>query len=252
MKFAANLSMLYPEHGFLDRFGAAAADGFRGVEYVSPYEHPPELIAELLQSHGLEQVLFNSHAGDWAAGERGLAALVGREAEFAAGLETSIIYAEALGCRKVHVMAGIVPPGADRDAAEALFVKNLRHACDRFAAHGIVALMEPINQLSMPGYAVSTLEQAERIWSAVAHDNLRLQFDFFHIQMSHGATLEAFARLLPRIGHVQIADAPGRHEPGTGDMDYAAIFAALRKYDGWIGAEYSPSGPTSAWLGWRA
>jgi hydroxypyruvate isomerase len=147
VKFAANLSMLYPEHGFLDRFGAAAADGFRGVECVSPYEHPPELIADLLQSHGLEQ--------------------------------------------------------------------------------------------------------AERIWSAVAHDNLRLQFDFFHIQMSHGATLEAFARLLPRIGHVQIADAPGRHEPGTGDMDYAAIFAALRKYDGWIGAEYIPSGPTSAGLGWR-
>jgi hydroxypyruvate isomerase len=252
VKFAANLSMLYPEHGFLDRFGAAAADGFRGVEYVSPYEHPPQLIAELLQRHGLEQVLFNSHSGDWAAGERGLAALVGREAEFAAGIETSIIYAQALGCRKIHVMAGIVPPGADREAAEALFVKNLRHACDRFAAHGITALMEPINQVSMPGYLMSTLEQAERIRGAVAHDNLRLQFDFFHIQMSHGDALEAFARLLPRIGHVQIADAPGRHEPSTGDMDYAAIFAALKPYDGWIGAEYIPSGPTSAGLGWRA
>ena len=252
MNFAANLSMLYPEHGFLDRFGAAAADGFRGVEYVSPYDVEAEAIAAQLRRHGLTQVLFNSPAGDWAAGERGIACHPGRRDEFAAGIESALAYGQALNCNQVHVMAGIVPAGVDQLEADAVLVSNLRHAAERLGQHGIKALLEPINQVDMPGFAVSTTDHAERLMAAVAHDNLWLQYDFYHMEMVQTPLLETFERLLPRIAHVQIADVPGRHEPGTGRMDYPAIFAGLERlgYTGWIGAEYRPSGNTRAGLGW--
>ena len=252
MRFSANLSMLYPEHGFLERFGAAAADGFRGVEFVSPYEFEPAEVAAAAQAVGTEVVLFNSPAGEWANGERGIACHPGREDEFADGIEIVLRYAQALGCRKVHVMAGIVPSGGDPGDAEWALIGNLRHAATRLGAHGIMALLEPINQADMPGFAVSTIDHAERVMAKVGHDNLRLQYDFYHVEMTQRRVLQTFERLLPDIGHVQIADVPGRHEPGTGRMDYRGIFAAIEKlgYDGWVGAEYRPAGGTSAGLGW--
>ncbi|WP_316356535.1 hydroxypyruvate isomerase family protein [Devosia sp.] len=244
--------MLYPEHGFLERFGAAAADGFRGVEFVSPYEFPPEEVAAAAKAAGVEVVLFNSPAGDWAKGERGIACHPGREDEFADGIETVLRYAPALGCRKVHVMAGIVPSGGDPGDAEWALVGNLRLAAARLGAHGIMALLEPINQVDMPGFAVSTTDHAERVMAKVGHDNLWLQYDFYHIEMTQRRVLQTFERLLPIIGHVQVADVPGRHEPGTGRMDYPGIFAGIEKlgYDGWVGAEYRPVAGTSAGLGW--
>jgi hydroxypyruvate isomerase len=252
VKFSANLSMLYPEHGFLDRFGAAAADGFCGVEFVSPYDYPLEIIADRLKQHELELVLFNSPAGDWAAGERGIACHPGREEEFAEGIETAVRYAQALGCGRVHVMAGIVPDGVDHDDAEWALVGNLRHAAGVLERHGIMALLEPINQVDMPGFAVSTTDHAERVMAKVGHANLRLQYDFYHMQIVQGRLLQNFERLLPDIGHVQIADVPGRHEPGTGRIDYAAVFAGIERlgYDGWIGAEYRPTAGTSEGLEW--
>lgn len=254
MRFAANLSMLYPEHGFLDRFGAAAADGFGGVEFVSPYEYEAGEIAERLRRHGLEQVLFNGPAGDWAAGERGLASDPLRRDAFAEGVETAIAYAQALGCRQVHVMAGIVPADLDPAEAEATLVDNLRLAAERLARHGIKALLEPINPVDMPGYGLSSLAQAERVLAAAGHDNLWLQYDVYHMAMTGEDLLGNFVRLLPRIAHVQVADMPGRHEPGTGSIDYAAVLAGIAAagYGGWVGAEYRPLGATSAGLGWMA
>jgi hydroxypyruvate isomerase len=252
MKFSANLSMLYQEHGFIERFGAAAADGFRGVEFVSPYEFDAAELAAVARAAGTEIVLFNSPAGDWARGERGIACHPGREDEFAEGIETALRYAQALDCRKVHVMAGIVPSGANPDDAEWALVGNLRHAAARLGAHGIMALLEPINQMDMPGFAVSTTDHAEGVMAKVGHDNLRLQYDFYHMEMTQRRVLQTFERLLPVIGHVQIADVPGRHEPGTAQMDYPAIFAGIERlgYDGWVGAEYRPAAGTSEGLGW--
>lgn len=246
--------MLYGEHGFLDRFGAAASDGFGGVEYVSPYEHEPAEIAERLRRHGLEQVLFNSPAGDWAAGERGMASDPQRRDAFAEGIETAIGYAQALGCRQVHVMAGIVPADLDPAEAEATLVGNLRAAAERLDRHGIKALLEPINPVDMPGYGLASLAQAERVLAAVGHDNLWLQYDVYHMAMTGEDLLGNFVRLLPRIAHVQVADMPGRHEPGTGSMDYTGVLAGIAAagYGGWVGAEYRPLGATSASLGWMA
>lgn len=252
MRFSANLTMLYQEHGFLERFGAAAADGFRGVEFVSPYDFAPDEVAEAAWAAGVEVVLFNSPAGDWAAGERGIACHPGREDEFAEGIERVIRYAQALDCRKVHVMAGIMPAGVGLDDAEWALVGNLRHAARRLGQHGIMALLEPINQVDMPGFAVSTIDHAEGLMAKVGHDNLWLQYDFYHMEMTQGRLLPTFERLLPRIGHVQIADVPGRHEPGSGRIDWAAVFAGIERsgYDGWIGAEYRPAAGTSEGLGW--
>ena len=252
MNFSANLSMLYPEHGFLERFGAAAADGFRGVEFVSPYEFEAVDVAAAARAAGTEIVLFNSPAGDWGKGERGMACHPGREDEFAEGIETVLRYAQVLDCRKVHVMAGIVPDGVDPGDAEWALVGNLRHAAARLGAHGIMALLEPINQVDMPGFVVSTTDHTERVMAKVGHDNLRLQYDFYHVEMTQRRALQTFERLLPVIGHVQIADVPGRHEPGTGRMDWSAVFVGIERlgYDGWIGAEYRPLAGTSEGLSW--
>ena len=229
MKFSANLSMLYPEHGFIERFGAAAADGFRGVEFVSPYEFPAETVAAAADRADVAVMLFNSPVGDWAAGERGCACQPGREAVFRAGIETAIGYAQVLRCPQLHVMAGIVPDGVSAQAAEACLVGNLRWAAARLAEAGIVALIEPINPVDMPGYGLSSLQQAERVLDAVRHENLRLQYDFYHMAMTGEALVENFERLLSVIGHVQVADMPGRHEPGTGQIDYAGVFAAVER-----------------------
>lgn len=251
-KFAANLSMLYTEHSFIDRFAAAATDGFRAVEYVSPYEEAPEAIAAELARHDLQQALFNLPAGNWAVGERGIACLPDRVAEFQASVSRAIEYADALGCRKVNCLAGIVPAAFEPDVAEATLVDNLRYAAEQLADAGISLVFEPINTLDIPGYFLTTTDQAERIMDRVGHSNLLIQYDFYHMQIMQGDLVPTFERLRGKIGHVQIADNPGRHEPGSGEINHDFIFRRLDElgYDGWVGCEYRPAAGTSEGLGW--
>ncbi len=246
--------MLYQEHGFLDRFAAAAADGFPAVEYVSPYGEPAEKIAGVLKANGLQQALFNLPAGDWAGGERGIACLPDRIEEFRDGVTTALDYAALLACPKVNVLAGIAPGGSDPETLEDVLVGNLRFAAARFAERGVMLLLEPINTRDIPGFFVSTTAHAERILDRVGHENLRIQYDFYHMQVMQGDLVSTFARLGERIGHVQIADHPGRHEPGTGEINYGFVLGELdrRGYDGFVGCEYKPLGRTSDGLGWMS
>jgi hydroxypyruvate isomerase len=251
LKFAANLSMLYPDRPFLDRFAAAAADGFAGVEYVSPYEELTGDLAAALADHQLEQVLFNLPAGDWAAGERGIGCLPDRVDEFRAGVDRAIEYATALGCPRVNCLAGLVPPGADAEVLEATLVANLQYAAPRLAAAGVALLLEAVNTRDVPGFAVPTMADADRIRRRADVAGLALQFDVYHAQVLRGDLLPTYQRYAEHIGHIQIADHPGRHEPGTGEINYSFLLPAIdaARYDGWIGCEYvpaDPSGPT--WL----
>ncbi|HFA59434.1 MAG TPA: hydroxypyruvate isomerase [Rhodospirillales bacterium] len=251
-RFCANLSMLYGERDFLDRFAAAATDGFRGVEYLFPYAYPAEILAARLEENGLEQVLFNLPAGDWEAGERGIACLPDRVEEFRRGVEKAIAYARTLGCRQLNCLAGIAPPDADPARLEAVLVDNLAFAARALADAGIRLLLEPINTRDVPGFFLSRTDQALRILEAVGSDNLYLQYDFYHMQIMQGDLTPTFDRLQHRIAHVQIADHPGRHEPGTGEIAYDFVFGHLdaRGYAGWVGCEYKPLGDTRAGLGW--
>ncbi|SMF41389.1 2-oxo-tetronate isomerase [Pseudogulbenkiania subflava] len=251
-QFAANLTMMYTEHDFLDRFAAAARDGFRAIEYLFPYDYPAADIATRLDAHGLTQALFNLPPGDWAAGERGIAALPGREAEFAASLERALDYAHATGCRRLHAMAGLVPQGADLAAMRTTFVTNLRLAARRCAEHGITLLIEPINQRDMPGYFLSYQQQAHDIVAEVDEPNLKVQMDWYHCQIMEGDIAMRLRRHLAGVGHVQIAGVPERHEPDSGELNYPYLFALLDElgYDGYIGCEYRPRAGTSAGLGW--
>lgn len=251
LRFSANLSMLYQEHAFLDRFAAAARDGFGGVEYLSPYEHPPQAIAQRLADTGLTQVLFNLPSGDWAGGERGIAALPDRVGEFREGVGTALRYAEKLGCRMINCLAG-APKGVVPAIAEATLVENLRYAAALCAEQGIRLLLEPINPFDIPGFFVQSTAHALSIFDRVASDNLFLQYDFYHMQRVQGELVAGFEALRPRIAHVQVADNPGRHEPGSGEINYHFIFARLDRlgYGGWVGAEYRPAATTSAGLGW--
>ncbi|MDX0654097.1 hydroxypyruvate isomerase [Sinorhizobium medicae] len=251
-KFAANLSMLYTEYSFIERFAAASADGFKAVEYVSPYEETPDAIAAELRRNGLTQALFNLPAGDWSAGERGIACLPDRVEEFEASVDTAIAYAQALDCCKINCLAGIAPAGMEPDVAEATLADNLRYAAERLAAAGISLVFEPINTRDIPGYFVATTDHAERIMDRVDHHNLLIQYDFYHMQIMQGDLLSTFERLQRRIGHVQIADNPGRHEPGTGEINHGFIFKRLDElgYEGWVGCEYKPAVGTRAGLDW--
>ncbi len=252
LRFSANLSMLYCELDFLDRFAAAARAGFGAVEYIAPYAYPPDKIAQLLRDFSLQQALFNMPAGNWDVGERGIAGLPGREADFLESVDITIEYAIALDCPQVHCMAGIVPKGMKLARYEQALVDNLKFAATRLGAKGIKLLIEPINPVDMPGYGLTTIEQAEAIMAAVASDNLYLQYDVYHRAVQGSEVTDTFARLQHRIAHVQIADAPGRHEPGTGEIDFLQLFSTLERlgYDGWVGAEYRPAAGTSAGLGW--
>ncbi|RYG56267.1 MAG: hydroxypyruvate isomerase family protein, partial [Alphaproteobacteria bacterium] len=251
-RFSANISMLYPELPFLERFAAAAADGFKAVEYVGAYDQEPEAIKALLDRHGLAQALFNMPAGDWAVGERGIGCLPDRVQDFRRSVDTAIKYAEATECGQVNCLAGIMPVGHDRAALEAVLIDNLRYAAPRFAEAGIKLLVEPINPRDMPGFMVNSSDDYERIAEAVDHENLYLQYDFYHMQVVQGDLINTFRRLQSRIAHVQIADLPGRHEPGTGEINYPNIFRMLDEvgYAGWVGAEYRPEASTSAGLSW--
>ena len=255
-RFAANLSLMYGEHAFLDRFGAAAADGFDAVEFLFPYEHAPRDIAAALQRHGLTQALFNLPPGDMAAGERGLAALPGREEEFAASLERALPYAQATGCRRLHVMAGIAVPGSDRAALHAAYVANLRRAAARVAPLGITLLIEPINTRDMPGYFLTRQTQAHEVLAEVGAANLKVQMDLYHCQITEGdlaAKLRAYVGGADsRVGHLQVAGVPDRHEPDGGEVNYPFLFDLLDElgYTGFVGCEYRPRAGTSAGLGW--
>jgi hydroxypyruvate isomerase len=253
-KFSANLTFLYPELPFLERFAAAARDGFPAVEYLGPYDHAPEEVAEALAKSGLEQALFNVPSGNWAGGERGLGCLPDRVEEFREGVSTAIRYARALDCPKVNVLSGIAPAGADPQTLESTLVANLQYAAPRFADAGIKLLLEPINLRDIPGFFVSTTAHAERVLEAVGSDNLYIQYDVYHMQIMQGDLVPTFERLRARIGHVQIADNPGRHEPGTGEINYGFVLSELDRlgYDGYVGCEYKPLNGTSEGLGWMA
>lgn len=254
LKFSANLSMLFTEHDFIGRFGAAARAGFKGVEYVGPYSFPKEQVAEALQANGLTQVLFNLPAGNWSAGERGIACLPGRVNEFQAGVATAIAYAQALNCKTVNCLSGLVPLGLPRDVALATMAGNLAFAAQELSATGIQLVVEPINRFDMPGFLLNTSADAISMLDAVPGSAIKLQYDIYHMQRMEGELAATLTRLLPRIGHIQIADTPGRHEPGTGEINYRFLFQHLETlgYDGWIGCEYHPKTATEAGLGWMA
>ena len=251
-RFSANLSLLFTEHDFLDRFDAAARAGFTAVEYISPYEHPPEVVAERLRRNGLEQALFNLPLGDWSAGERGIAILPDRVDEFRAGVDTAVRYATALGCTQVNCIAGIAPAGVRTSVLEDLLVENLAYAAERLERAGIRLLVEPINTLDIPGYFLTTSAQALAIMDRVGSKNLYLQYDVYHMQVMEGDLARTIEANLARIAHIQIADNPGRHEPGTGEINYPYLFGHLDRigYRGFVGAEYRPATTTEAGLGW--
>jgi hydroxypyruvate isomerase len=252
-RFSANLSMLFGEHDFLDRFDAAARAGFKGVEYIGPYDHPPEVVAARLKKNGLTQVLFNLPAGDWAAGDRGMACDPRRADEFYASVQLALEYATELGVKQVHCMAGKTPAGLAPERARETFIDNLRHSADAFAPHGIRVLIEPINHYDIPGYFLNHSQQALDIIAAAARPNLFLQYDIYHMQRMEGELSNTIRAHLPMIKHMQLADTPGRHEPGTGEINYRYLFSFLDElgYDGWIGCEYNPKNGTAAGLGWR-
>lgn len=245
---AANLSTLFTEHAFLDRFRAAADAGFTAVECQFPYGHPPDAVARALSDAGQTMVLHNLPPGDWPLGERGLAALPGREVEFRQAVETGIAYAKALSCRQVNCLAGI----AGGAAARACLVGNLQYAAGRLGEEGIACLTEPINPFDMPGFFLTGMEQGAEILAEASSPNLFLQYDLYHRQRMGGGLVEAFERFRPLIAHIQLADAPGRHEPGTGGIDFACVLRALdaNGYAGYVGLEYFPQRGTLEGLGW--
>ena len=251
-KLAANLSMMFNEVPFLERFGAAAEAGFSAVEYLFPYAHPKEEIAERLKAHKLEQVLFNLPPGDWEAGERGTAILPNRINEFRDGLARAIGYAKALRCPRIHVMAGVAPSGVHPARLRETYVENLKFAASEAAKESLTVVIEPINTRDIPGYYLCTSTQALAVIGAVKAPNLRLQYDIYHAQIMEGDLAHTLESNLAVIGHIQIADTPGRHEPGTGEINYQFLLGFMDKvgYEGWVGCEYRPAAGTLAGLGW--
>ena len=249
-KFAANLSMLFTELPFLDRIPAAAAAGFEAVECQFPYDYPARDIADRLREAGLRMILHNLPAGDWAVGDRGIAAVPGRETEFRDGVAKAVAYAQAVGCPRLNCLAGIVDPSCRAEAREIL-IGNLRFAAAALAKSGLDLLIEPVNTRDVPGFFVNRSRQAVELIAAAGAPNLKLQFDLYHAQIMEGDLAHSLEALLPLIGHIQIADTPGRHEPGTGEINYAFLFKSLGAlgYDGWVGCEYRPLTTTSAGLG---
>jgi hydroxypyruvate isomerase len=251
-RFNANLTMLFNEVDFLERFGAAADAGFKAVEYLFPYPYKKEELAERLAKHGLTQVLHNLPAGDWAAGERGIATIPGREAEFQDGVGKAIEYATALGCKQVNCLAGIPPKDASAEKVRETFVKNLKFAASRLHGAGIRLLIEPCNTRDIPGFYLNRSQQALDIVKDVGSPNLFLQYDIYHMQIMEGDLAPTIERNLASIKHIQLADNPGRNEPGTGEINYAFLFGFIDRvgYDGWIGCEYKPRTKTLEGLGW--
>jgi len=251
-KFCANLTMLYNEVGFAERFARAAKDGFKAVEYLFPYAYPKEQLAAELAKHKLEQVLHNLPAGDWAKGERGIAVLPDRVGEFQDGVGQAIEYAKALGCRQLNCLAGIVPQDADADTVRQTFVANLKFAAQKLKAAGIKLLVEAVNTYDIAGFYVRGTRQTLDLIGASGSDNIFVQYDIYHMQRMEGELAATIKKHLGQIGHIQVADNPGRNEPGTGEINYPFLFQWLEEigYKGWIGCEYKPKSETSAGLGW--
>ena len=254
-RFAANLSMMYTEHAFLDRFAAAAADGFDAVEFLFPYAHPAAEIASRLTEHGLQQVLFNAPPGDFENGERGIACLHARRDEFRRGLlEQALPYALALQCPRLHVMAGLMPPGVERAELREVYLDNLAWAAHEAAAVGVELLIEPINKRDMPTYLLNRQDDAHETLDAVGAPNLKVQMDLYHCQIVEGDVAMKLRKYLPtqRVGHLQIAGVPDRHEPDLGELHHPYLFALIDElgWHGHIGCEYRPRAGTSAGLGW--
>jgi 2-dehydrotetronate isomerase len=249
-RFAANLSFFFLEMPFLDRFDAAAKAGFRAVEFLFPYEHQPEEIAARLKANGLTQALFNLPPGDWTKGERGLAAIPGREAEFEAAVATALRYAEATGCRRIHAMPGLRHHGADRRT----YVANLRRAARLAAKDDVDVIIEPINTRDIPGFFLNTTGEARAVIHEVAESNLGLQFDLYHRQIQEGDTAMAIREFGYLARHYQIASPPDRGEPDDGEMNYAFLFREIDAtgFTGYVGCEYKPRKGTVEGLGWAA
>ncbi|MGY3614341.1 hydroxypyruvate isomerase [Bradyrhizobium sp. USDA 10063] len=253
-KFAANLTMLFGELPFLERFAAAKAAGFNGVEYLFPYDFDRAELREQLDKHGLIQVLHNLPAGDWAAGERGIAIFSDRVEEFRDGVFRAIAYAKALDCRQLNCLVGVAPREADPRELNEVLVKNLRFAANALAKEQIKLLIEPINTLDIPGFFLNRTEQAAQLIADVGSSNLFIQYDAYHMQIMEGDIARTVQRHLPRIAHIQLADNPGRNEPGTGEINYNFLFRHLDTigYRGWVGCEYKPRTTTTDGLGWHA
>ena len=253
-RFAANLNFLFTEAPFLDRFALARRHGFEAVEYPFPYEHDEAELAARLREHGLTQALINLPAGDWAAGERGIACDPKRMREFRASVDLAIRYAWALDCPRANCLAGIPPEGVTHEEAEATLVENLRFAGRSFREAGLQLLIEPINTRDVPGFFVNTSAQGLALMEAVGGGLVGLQYDAYHMQIMEGDLARTVEANLGVIGHVQIADNPGRHEPGTGEVNYGFFLRHLDAigYEGWVGCEYAPAATTEAGLGWLA
>ena len=253
-QFAANLTMLFTEEPFIDRFEAAAKAGFKAVEFLFPYAHTAQQVRNAALEAGVQIVLHNLPAGDWDAGERGIACLPDRVNEFREGVARAIEYATALGVTQLNCLAGKAPAGADPAVLRTTFVENLRYAAAQLGAHGIRLLIEPINTFDIPGFYLHGTAQALALMDEVGSDNLFLQYDIYHMQRMEGELAATMQKHLPRIAHIQLADNPGRNEPGTGEINYAFLFQHLYRigYTGHIGCEYKPKTTTTAGLGWLA
>lgn len=252
-KFAANVSMLFTELSFLDRFAAAKAAGFDAVEFLFPYAYDPDQIADRLHRHQLQLVLHNLPPGDWAKGDRGMACDPRRVDEFQRSVHQALEFATELGTHQLHCMAGLRPPRVAPERARQTLLDNLAYAADQCQPHGITVLIEPINTFDMPGYFLTHSQQATDLITDCGRSNLRLQYDIYHMQRMEGELSHTIGRLLPLIAHMQLADVPGRHEPGTGEINYPHLFAMLDEigYAGWLGCEYHPLNGTLESLAWR-
>ncbi|HEY2023539.1 2-oxo-tetronate isomerase [Paraburkholderia sp.] len=251
-RFAANLSMMYTEHAFLDRFAAAARDGFKAVEFLFPYEFRAGELKARLDAQGLTQALFNAPPGDWNSGERGFASLPGREDEFKRSVETALDYARVLGNSKLHVMAGLIASDQSRDRHRDVYLKNLAYAAQAAQAEQITVVIEPINTRDIPGYFLNRQDDAQAICAEAGAPNLQVQFDCYHCQIVEGDLAMKLRRDMSGIGHIQVAGVPERHEPDIGELNYPYLFDLIDSlgYDGYIGCEYRPRAGTSAGLGW--
>ena len=251
-KFAANLTMMFNEQEFPDRFSAAAKAGFDAVEFLFPYDYPASDVSGWLKDNQLQNVLFNLPPGDWAAGERGIAALPGREAEFRAGVDKAIEYALALGTPQLHMMAGLIPADADLSLHRKTYLGNMKYAAQELAKHQLNLLLEPINTRDMPGYFLNTQAQAHELRIESAEPNVKVQMDFYHVQIMEGDLTQTFKKYFEGIGHTQIASVPTRNEPDDGEINYPYLFQVLDElgYEGWVGCEYRPRGKTEDGLGW--
>lgn len=251
-KFSANLSMLFTEVDFLDRFAKAAGSDFTAVEYMFPYDWPAEQLQELLQQNNQQQVLFNLPVDEWAEGVRGIACIPGRGQEFQENVGRGLAYAGALKCPKVNCLVGLTPQDADPDKVRMTLLENLRFAADEFAKQGITLLVEALNSRDVPGFHLVGSKESVDLITEVDRPNIKFQYDIYHMQRMEGELIGTINGLKESIGHIQLADNPGRHEPGSGEINFANLFKAIdgSGYDGWIGCEYIPAAGTEAGLGW--